>query len=51
MIELLFELIIISTLIFGFIVMFPPFITNLKLTLCTKEIVRSIEVLGSVKEN
>lgn len=51
MIELLFELIIISTLIFGFIVMFPPFITNLKLTFCTKEIVRSIEVSGSVKEN
>lgn len=51
MIESIFEMAIIFTLIAGFIVLFPPFITNFKLTFCTKEIVRAIEVSGSVKDN
>ena len=51
MIETLFEMAIIFTLIASFIVLFPPFITNMKLTFCTKEIVRAIEVSGSVKDN
>ena len=48
MIETLFEMAIIFTLIASFIVLFPPFITNMKLTFCSKEIVRAIEVSGSV---
>ena len=51
MIETLFEMAIIFTLIASFIVLFPPFITNMKLTFCTKEIVRAIEVSGSDKNN
>ena len=51
MIETLFEMAIIFTLIASFIVLFPPFITNMKLTFCSKEIVRAIEVSGNVKDS